>query len=44
MTFVLTTKHQICSPTFAGMSPVWSAISINNYRDQESIGSLERIM
>jgi hypothetical protein len=44
MTFVLTLKHQICLPTFTGMSPEWSAISINNYRDQETIGSLERNM
>lgn len=43
MTSALTLKHISLSP-ICGTVPMWSAISFSNYRDQEQMGSLERLM
>lgn len=42
MTSALTLKHISLTP-ICGTVPMWSAISFN-YRDQETMGSLERLM
>lgn len=43
MTFALTYKH-ISISLVCDTVPMWSAISFNNYRDQEQMGSMERLM